>query len=55
MTTTRKKKTPAKAASKRAPKSDPVPLTPVLPKVGESAGNLRGRAEAFQRRRGKTQ
>ena len=54
MTTTRKKKTPAKAASKRVAQPDPAPLTPVLPKVGESAGNLRGRAEAFQRRRGKT-
>jgi hypothetical protein len=42
-------------ARKPPEKSEPhrAPLTPVTPKIGESAGNLKKRAEAFSARRGK--
>lgn len=55
------KKTEARAAKKSASRKQPatkdktaVPLKPVTPKIGETAGNLQKRAESFSRRRGKT-
>jgi hypothetical protein len=33
---------------------EPAPLTPVTPKIGEGRGNLKGRADAFTSRRGKS-
>ena len=53
MTTLRKKPVP-KAAPEPSGRQGRVPLTPVTPKVGETAGNLRARSEAFKRRRGKS-
>jgi len=52
--TTSRKKPPSKVAPEPAGRQDPVPLSPVTPKIGETAGNLQARAEAFKRRRGKT-
>ena len=52
--TTSRKKPPSKVAPEPAGRQDPVPLSPVTPKIGETAGNLQGRADAFKRRHGKT-
>jgi hypothetical protein len=49
---------PGKKPSQNPPGSkserEPVPLTPVRPKIGETSGNLKKRGEAFARRHGKT-
>jgi hypothetical protein len=42
------------AATPAPPALAPVPLTPVTRKIGEGPGNLKGRADAFTSRRGKT-
>ncbi|MEP7057676.1 MAG: hypothetical protein ABI809_07875 [Caldimonas sp.] len=43
---------PGPTTPEHAPTRPAVPLTPVATKIGEPAGNLKARSDAFKRRRG---